>query len=187
MSSAAAADEKDCILLDGESLLPETLVHIGYGQCTIGLTPAAWTKVQHARDVIDKIVAGDEVVYGINTGFGSFAHVIIPDDKLAELQVNLIRSHAAGVGEPLTREQTRMLLALRINVLAKGHSGIRVESVKTMVRALNANCLPVVPQQGTVGASGDLAPLSHLAVRAAAAAANATRRPRLAAAFVVTT
>lgn len=114
--------------------------------------------------MVDRVLQRREVAYGINTGFGNFANVIIPEDDLTKLQVNLIRSHAAGVGEPLEPRQTRMLLALRINVFAKGHSGIRPETVKKLLAALNKNCLSKVPSKGTVGASGDLAPLSHLAL-----------------------
>jgi histidine ammonia-lyase len=114
--------------------------------------------------VVNVLAAGPRPVYGINTGFGNFATTSIPNDKLAELQYNLITSHAAGTGNALSPERTRMLLALRINVLAKGFSGIRPETVKAMVKALNCNCLSLIPEKGTVGASGDLAPLSHLAL-----------------------
>ena len=116
------------------------------------------------RKVVDNIVASGEVAYGINTGFGLFANVIVKPDELVELQENLIRSHAAGVGAPLTVPQTRMLLALRMNTLTRGHSGVRPETLQQMVDAFNADCLSVVPSKGTVGASGDLAPLSHLAL-----------------------
>merc|ERR1719235_1586634 len=104
-----------------------------------------------------------QVAYGINTGFGVFANVTVSPEQLKELQENLIRSHSAGVGEPLTRERTRMLLALRINSIAKGHSGISVEVLEKMICAFNADCLPVVPSKGTVS-NGDLAPLAHLAL-----------------------
>uniref|UniRef100_A0A8C7H300 Histidine ammonia-lyase n=1 Tax=Oncorhynchus kisutch TaxID=8019 RepID=A0A8C7H300_ONCKI len=103
-------------------------------------------------------------VYGITTGFGKFARTVIPVHKLKELQENLVRSHSAGVGNPLSPERTRMLLALRINVLAKGYSGISLETLHRMIQAFNASCLSFVPEKGTVGASGDLAPLSHLAL-----------------------
>ena len=130
----------------------------------VDLTPDAWEAVARGRAVIDDVLSRSEIAYGINTGFGNFANVIIAPDELEQLQANLIRSHASGVGMPLSPAKTRMLLALRINVLAKGHSGIRVETVERMLAALNANCLPLVPSKGTVGASGDLAPLSHLAL-----------------------
>ena len=117
-----------------------------------------------SRAVIEKIVKDNRVVYGITTGFGKFARTVIEKEKLKELQVNLIRSHAAGVGRALTPERTRMLLALRINVLAKGFSGISFKTLNQLIDAFNASCLSWVPEQGTVGASGDLAPLSHLAL-----------------------
>ncbi|XP_053283693.1 histidine ammonia-lyase isoform X2 [Pleuronectes platessa] len=130
----------------------------------IKLTPEAEKKVVQARDLLDRIVKENKVVYGITTGFGKFARTVIPVHKLKELQENLVRSHSAGVGNPLSPERTRMLLALRINVLAKGYSGISLETLHQMIQAFNASCLSFVPEKGTVGASGDLAPLSHLAL-----------------------
>uniref|UniRef100_A0A3B4BPS7 Histidine ammonia-lyase n=1 Tax=Pygocentrus nattereri TaxID=42514 RepID=A0A3B4BPS7_PYGNA len=121
-------------------------------------------KVEQSRELLDTIVKEKKVVYGITTGFGKFARTVIPISKLKELQENLIRSHSAGLGSPLSPERTRMLLALRINVLAKGYSGISLETLHTMIQAFNASCLSFVPEKGTVGASGDLAPLSHLAL-----------------------
>ncbi|XP_017717244.1 PREDICTED: histidine ammonia-lyase isoform X2 [Rhinopithecus bieti] len=128
------------------------------------LTPTAEKRVQKSREVIDSIIKEKTVVYGITTGFGKFARTVIPINKLQELQVNLVRSHSSGVGKPLIPERCRMLLALRINVLAKGYSGISLETLKQVIEMFNASCLPYVPEKGTVGASGDLAPLSHLAL-----------------------
>ncbi|XP_061310548.1 histidine ammonia-lyase isoform X2 [Pezoporus flaviventris] len=128
------------------------------------LTPEAEAKVNESREVIERIVKEQTVVYGITTGFGKFARTVIPNSKLRELQVNLVRSHSAGVGKPLSPERSRMLLALRINVLAKGYSGISLETLQQVIEAFNASCLPYIPEKGTVGASGDLAPLSHLAL-----------------------
>jgi len=150
--------------LDGESLSIDDLVQLGKGMYKIGITKESEEKVKQSRALIDSIVKEEKVVYGITTGFGKFARTVIAKDKLAELQENLIRSHAAGVGRALKPENTRMLLALRINVLAKGYSGIRLETLKQYIDAFNASCLSWVPEQGTVGASGDLAPLSHLAL-----------------------
>lgn len=141
-----------------------TLRLLSAGKTAIDVAPAAWDRVIAGRQVVDNIVASGEVAYGINTGFGLFANVVVPPEALVELQENLIRSHAAGVGAPLTVPQTRMLLALRMNTLARGHSGVRPETLQQMVAAFNADCLSVVPAKGTVGASGDLAPLSHLAL-----------------------
>eukprot|EP01029_Cantina_marsupialis_P011659 TRINITY_DN2593_c0_g2_i2.p1 TRINITY_DN2593_c0_g2~~TRINITY_DN2593_c0_g2_i2.p1 ORF type:complete len:550 (+),score=231.89 TRINITY_DN2593_c0_g2_i2:109-1758(+) len=155
---------KETIFLDGESLTPDILVELATGKYHIDLTEEAWKKVAEGRTVVDEILRRGEVVYGINTGFGNFATVVIPPEKLSQLQVNLIISHSSGVGTPIPRHRTRMLLALRTNVLAKGHSGIRVETLKKILAAFNNDCLSVVPEKGTVGASGDLAPLSHLAL-----------------------
>ncbi|XP_061495513.1 histidine ammonia-lyase isoform X2 [Rhineura floridana] len=152
------------ISLDGNSLTTEDLVNLGKGLYKIKLTPEAEIKVKESRDVIESILKERRVVYGITTGFGKFARTVIPNSKLWELQVNLVRSHSAGVGKPLIPERSRMLLALRINVLAKGYSGISLETLQQVIEAFNASCLPYIPEQGTVGASGDLAPLSHLAL-----------------------
>lgn len=163
--SAVAVAHPPAVALDGESLTPETLVQLSRGGVHLSLSDAAWERVAHGREVVDSILRDPtRVAYGINTGFGLFSNVVVGADKLSQLQENLIRSHASGTGEPLTPAQTRMLLALRINVLAKGHSGIRVETLRQLVAAFNADCLSVVPARGTVGASGDLAPLAHLAL-----------------------
>merc|ERR1711962_884804 len=150
--------------LDGESLSVDDLVQLGKGRYKIKLTKDAEQKVKDSRAVIDNIVKENRVVYGITTGFGKFARTVIEKDKLMELQENLIRSHASGVGKALSPENTRMLLALRINVLAKGCSGISLKTLRQLIDAFDASCLSWVPEQGTVGASGDLAPLSHLAL-----------------------
>ncbi|KAK7065477.1 hypothetical protein SK128_018842 [Halocaridina rubra] len=128
------------------------------------LSSEAELAVKRARDLVEQILKDNKVVYGITTGFGKFARTIISDSKLEELQTNLIRSHSAGVGHPLPPTKTRMLLALRINVLAKGYSGISLNTLKQLIEAFNVSCLPWVPEKGTVGASGDLAPLAHLAL-----------------------
>jgi histidine ammonia-lyase len=149
------------ILLDGCSLHPTQLVDLGAPGATLELTPDAWAKVTRARAVVDKVVREKRTVYGINTGFGKFQSTKVDDVEL--LQVNLIRSHCAGVGKPLNAARARRLLALRINILSKGHSGIRPSTIKTMLAIFNSGCVPYIPEKGTVGASGDLAPLSHLA------------------------
>ncbi|KAG8439607.1 hypothetical protein GDO86_005695 [Hymenochirus boettgeri] len=157
-------EPKEYIFVDGESLTTEDVFRLGKGLYKIKLTTEAESKVKQSRCLIESIIQEQKVVYGINTGFGKFARTVIPDNKLKELQENLVRSHAAGVGEPLSPERTRMLFALRINVLAKGYSGISLETLQQAINAFNASCLPYVPEKGTVGASGDLAPLSHLAL-----------------------
>lgn len=150
--------------LDGSSLTPATLVSLGKGKLKIRLTENSEENVRKSRRFLDDIVRENKVVYGVTTGFGKFARVIIPHEKLKELQQNVIRSHAAGVGPPLSIEHTRMLFALRINVLAKGYSGISLKTLKQLIATFNEDCIPWVPEQGTVGASGDLAPLAHLAL-----------------------
>ncbi|HUF25008.1 MAG TPA: histidine ammonia-lyase [Vicinamibacterales bacterium] len=152
------------ILLDGHSLTLDSLTAIAAGRATVGLADDAVARVRRARAIVDRHAAGTEAVYGINTGFGSLAEVAIPRDKLSALQINLLRSHASGVGEPLTVETVRATMALRANVLAKGFSGIRLETLQALVDALNAGVHPRVPSRGSVGASGDLAPLAHLAL-----------------------
>ncbi|CAG08696.1 unnamed protein product, partial [Tetraodon nigroviridis] len=162
--TAAYREPKEYISLDGNSLTSTDLVNLGRGLYKIKLTAEAEIKVVQSRELLDTIVKENKVVYGITTGFGKFARTVIPVSKLKELQENLVRSHSAGVGNPLSPERTRMLLALRINVLAKGYSGISLETLQAMIQAFNASCLSFVPEKGTVGASGDLAPLSHLAL-----------------------
>lgn len=152
------------LLLDGNSLTLEQLEQIASRQVRVGLAPEARERLARARALVDRIAAGDAAAYGINTGFGNLAEVRIAKEDLGLLQRNLILSHAAGVGEPLSLPETRALLALRANILAKGHSGIRPETVETLLAMLAADILPVVPSRGSVGASGDLAPLAHLAL-----------------------
>ncbi|XP_046729051.1 histidine ammonia-lyase-like [Silurus meridionalis] len=152
------------ISLDGKSLTTADLMRLGDGVYKIKLSADAEIRVTGARELIKKIISEAKVVYGVNTGFGKFAQTVVGKDQLKELQENLIRSHSAGVGAPLNPERTRRLLALRINVLAKGHSGVSLKNLQKMVSAFNASCLSWVPEQGTVGASGDLAPLAHLAL-----------------------
>jgi histidine ammonia-lyase len=152
------------ILLDGNSLSLDDVVAIAYHNAEVGLAAAAEARVRAARAVVDRVAQGDAAAYGINTGFGSFAEVKIPGDSLEQLQLNLLRSHAAGVGDPLTVPVVRATMALRANVLAKGFSGIRVETLRLLIDLLNRRVHPVVPARGSVGASGDLAPLAHLAL-----------------------
>jgi histidine ammonia-lyase len=152
------------IALDGNSLTLDDLVAIAVDGAAVSLTPDARARVNAARHVVETFARGEQPAYGINTGFGSFAEVRIPADSLAELQVNLLRSHAAGVGEPLPVRVVRATMALRANVLAKGFSGIRLDTLERLVDLLNHGVHPVVPARGSVGASGDLAPLAHLSL-----------------------
>lgn len=152
------------IHLDGTSLTLDDLLAIAREQAPVAIAGAARARVRAARAVVDEFAGRAEPTYGINTGFGDFAEVRVPADSLAALQVNLLRSHAAGVDEPLPVPVVRATMALRANVLAKGFSGIREETLDLLVDMLNRGVHPVVPSRGSVGASGDLAPLAHLAL-----------------------
>src|SRR5437588_3274087 len=114
--------------------------------------------------VVRQLTEGDLPVYGINTGFGRLCDVKIPDEDIERLQLNLVRSHACGIGRPLSDAETRVMLALRANTLALGYSGVRPLLAETLCDMLNAGVLPIIPEKGSVGASGDLAPLAHLAL-----------------------
>jgi histidine ammonia-lyase len=152
------------ISLDGSSLTLQQLLAIADDRARVDLAPEARRRVQASRDVVDRRARGDEPAYGINTGFGSFAEVKIAPDALETLQLNLLRSHAAGVGAPLPVRAVRATMALRANVLAKGFSGISLGTLDALIALLNAGVHPRVPSRGSVGASGDLAPLAHLAL-----------------------
>jgi histidine ammonia-lyase len=154
----------DVVLLDGHSLTLDDVEDVARGRRRAALAPAARAAVAAARRVVDDAVSSGRVVYGVTTGFGNFADVVIPHDKLKDLQLNLVRSHAAGVGEPIGEAETRALMLLRANVLAKGYSGVRPETLDLLLALLDRRVHPVVPSQGSVGASGDLAPLAHLAL-----------------------
>ena len=150
------------ILLDGSSLTLEQLVSIADRREPVTLAEAARDRVRASRAVVDRRARGDEPAYGINTGFGSFADVKIAPEALETLQINLLRSHAAGLGDPLPVRAVRATMALRANVLAKGFSGISVDTLDALIALLNHGVHPRVPSRGSVGASGDLAPLAHL-------------------------
>jgi histidine ammonia-lyase len=152
------------IVLDGASLTLSSLMAVAEGHEKVALSPDARRRVEAARAVVERKAEGGEAVYGVNTGFGSLSDVRIPRDSLAALQLNLLRSHAAGVGEPLSVPVVRAMMALRANVLAKGYSGIKLATLELLIEVLNRGVHPVVPSRGSVGASGDLAPLAHLAL-----------------------
>ena len=152
------------ILLDGTHLSLADLLAIADDRAEVGLTADARARVMASRAVVDAKADGDAPVYGVNTGFGNFAETRIDKTDLAALQMNLLRSHAAGVDAPLPARAVRAAMALRANVLAKGFSGIRVETLDALLGMLNRGVHPRVPSRGSVGASGDLAPLAHLAL-----------------------
>ena len=148
----------------GDSLTLELIERVAIGGEGVTLSDSARRRARESRAVVDDILAGDSVVYGINTGFGNFKDVVIPPDDLVQLQINLIRSHAAGVGDPFPEDVVRAILLLRINTLAAGCSGVSEGTLDGLVALLNASVHPVVPMKGSVGASGDLAPLAHVAL-----------------------
>jgi histidine ammonia-lyase len=152
------------IALTGSTLSLDDIARVVYDGEPASLSAEACTRVDAARAVIDAHAAQGRAVYGVNTGFGALADVAIPHDQLSTLQLNLLRSHAAGVAEPLPVPAVRALMLLRANVLAKGFSGIRRSTLEALLAMLNAGVHPLVPSRGSVGASGDLAPLAHLAL-----------------------
>ena len=150
------------LLIDGDTLSVDEAYAVAVERLRVGLDPRARERMLKTRAVVDDIVARNEVVYGVTTGFGKLSEVAIPPEKLAELQVNLVRSHASGVGDRLPEAEVRAMMLLRANVIAKGYSGARPELVDLLLHLLNADVYPPIPEQGSVGASGDLAPLAHL-------------------------
>ena len=152
------------VLVDGRTLDINGVEAVARHGATVTLDPGAREKVAETRSVVEDILDSGEVVYGINTGFGKLAEVRISPDQLERLQLNLLRSHACGVGEPFSEDVVRAMLLLRANVLATGHAGCRPLVVERILELLDAGVHPVVPCRGSVGASGDLAPLAHLAL-----------------------
>ena len=151
-------------ILTGQGLDMEFLWDVAQEQTPVSLSPKARESMESSLQWVQNRLAHGEVMYGVNTGFGHFSHVVISKDQTLELQKNLIRSHCVGVGEPFSVQQTRAILLLRANALARGHSGVRPQVVEKIIEFLNQNVIPVVPSQGSVGASGDLAPLAHVAL-----------------------
>ncbi len=152
------------VSIDGRTLTIAQLRAVAEAGAPASLHPSASARMAVTRRVVDELVARNDVVYGVTTGFGKLSDVAIPPGKLAALQMNLVRSHAAGVGTPLPRREVRAMMLLRANVLAKGFSGARAALPELLCAMLNADLWPIVPEQGSVGASGDLAPLAHLAL-----------------------
>ncbi len=151
------------VLLTGNDLTFAQLYAVALGGEDTGLAPASFEKMNASRAAVERLLASGATAYGINTGFGKLASVRISPDEVRQLQVNLVRSHASGVGPSLGEAETRAMMLLRANALAKGLSGVRPRVVETLCQMLNGKVHPVIPSQGSVGASGDLAPLAHLA------------------------
>lgn len=152
------------VTLDGHSLSIVDVVAVARHNTSVSIAPSALAGVAASRRAVEAAIARGDTIYGVNTGFGKLAHVRIPADQLRQLQVNLIRSHASGVGDPLSPEAVRAMMLLRANVLLRGTSGVRAALPELIVAMLNRGVHPRVPSQGSVGASGDLAPLAHLAL-----------------------
>ena len=150
--------------LSGQRLTLEQIVRVATSQDQATLAGSARDRMQASRHIVEQVLLEDRAVYGINTGFGKLSDVRIPPSELNRLQLNLVRSHACGVGRPLSEPETRAMMLLRANVLAVGLSGCRVDIVSTLIAMLERGVLPRIPEKGSVGASGDLAPLAHLAL-----------------------
>src|SRR5256714_8698114 len=152
--------------LYGQKLSLELGAGVASGAVRVSLSSRARDRVAESRRVVEKIIAEGRVVYGVNTGFGRLSEVHVPPSDLRQLQLNLVRSTACGVGPPLSEAEARAMLLLRANVLARGYSGARPIVIDTLIAMLERGVCPVIPEQGSVGASGDLAPLAHLALTA---------------------
>ncbi len=150
--------------LRGQTLTLEQVAAVANGSLEVLLSAQARERIEASREVIERVVREGRVVYGVNTGFGKLSDVHISPSELEQLQLNLVRSHSCGVGPPLSEQETRALMLLRANVLARGNSGCRIQIVEALLEMLRRGIYPVVPEKGSVGASGDLAPLAHLAL-----------------------
>ncbi len=152
------------VSIDGSHLSFVDVYQVSKEDEPVEITPAAITAMQRSRAIVERLAAGDAPVYAVNTGVGLLADVRVPPEELEQLQRNVVRSHACGVGQPLAREEVRAMMLIRANVLAKGFSGIRPLVAQCLCDLLNHGVTPIVPSQGSVGASGDLAPLAHIAL-----------------------
>jgi histidine ammonia-lyase len=152
------------VVLDGDHLSIEEVISVAAGADPVSLAPQSIERMLRSRAVVERLAAADAPVYGVNTGVGLLADVRVPQADLEQLQRNVIRSHAAGVGDPLARDEVRAMMLIRANVLAKGFSGIRPVVAERLCQMLEHGVTPMVPSQGSVGASGDLAPLAHMAL-----------------------
>src|ERR1043165_7773325 len=150
--------------LTGQTLSLAQIGRVAYGHETIGIGASAHERTNRSRKVIEEIVAKGAVVYGVSTGFGKLSDVHVPAKELRQLQLNLVRSHACGIGQPLSEPEVRAMILLRANVLALGLSGISLEIIEQLCELNNRKIAPVIPEKGSVGASGDLCPLAHLSL-----------------------
>ncbi len=154
---------KGRIVIDGEDLKLEDVFEVAEGRVSVEISPNVESKVRRSRDFIEMALRQGQKIYGVTTGFGLLSDRLIDHSQIEDLQRNLIRSHSVGVGPYFDEKTTRAIMLLRVNVLAKGYSGVRMEVINTLVDMINRGVHPLIPEQGSVGASGDLAPLAHLA------------------------
>jgi histidine ammonia-lyase len=150
------------VIIDGETLTIENVVAVARHNANVVISEETKKKVEKARETLEHLVKEKKKIYGVTTGFGAFGNIAIQPKDFKQLQANLIRSHSSGVGKPLSKDVTRALMLLRANTLAKGYSGVCLKTLETLVQMINKGVHPVIPEKGSVGASGDLAPLSHM-------------------------
>ncbi|HYS42439.1 MAG TPA: aromatic amino acid lyase, partial [Geobacteraceae bacterium] len=156
--------KRHTVILNGNDLTIADIVAIGVGDKRVALDPAAIERCLASRRFLEEEVAARRIIYGVNTSFGPMCNKIIQDDEIEALQVNLIRSHAAGLGDPLKPYVSLAIMAVRLNTLVKGYSGVRLELLEFMATMVNRGIAPYIPECGSVGASGDLIHLAHLAL-----------------------
>ena len=149
--------------ISGENLKIDDVVAVANGR-SVTLSPSALPKIERSRAAVEQLVAEGRIAYGITTGFGRFKDQIISPDQVKQLQLNLVRSHAVGVGPLLDEQVVRAIMLVRLNTLAMGYSGVRPAIIELLIDMLNSGVHPIIPSQGSLGASGDLAPLAHLAL-----------------------
>ncbi|MFZ1515737.1 MAG: aromatic amino acid lyase, partial [Saprospiraceae bacterium] len=153
------------IVIENRDLSLEDIISIWKSKKPINLADVLWQNVSESRAVLEKLLStGGHSIYGINTGFGSLCNTVIPEFELDQLQYNLVRSHACGTGNYISKESSRLVLLLKIISLSKGNSCIRSETLQFLIKLYNEDIIPAIPEMGSLGASGDLAPLAHLSL-----------------------
>ncbi|MCB0685971.1 MAG: aromatic amino acid lyase, partial [Saprospiraceae bacterium] len=162
MSETIASIRKDCFQLGMDQLTASRSIHLSKHPSYSYLSPKSLAQVANARRCIENILASEHVVYGVNTGFGSLCNQIISSGQVNKLQTNILKSHSVGLGRPVSQCTAKLMLLLKIHSLARGNSGVRPETLHRILWHLKNDIIPLVPRQGSVGASGDLAPLAHL-------------------------
>lgn len=154
----------DYVILDGSSLTFEQVLAVAYDHVPVQLSQAARQNITRAADAVQQLIANGTIAYGITTGFGAFKDRVIQPEDVRQLQYNILVSHAVGVGDLFDIPTTRAIMLIRANTLAKGYSGIRLVTLELLLAMLNVGVHPIIPKKGSLGASGDLAPLAHMAL-----------------------